>query len=321
MKNKSIIITGGAGFIGSHFIRYIMKKYPNYRVICVDKLTYAGNIDFLKKAEREPGFRFVNADICDKKAIFRLFEEENPNIVVNFAAESHVDRSINDPSVFLQTNVIGTAVLLDACRKYGMVRFHQISTDEVYGELPLERSDMLFTEDMKLSPSSPYSCSKASADMLVLSYAKTYSLPVTISRCSNNYGERQFPEKLIPLMANKAMRNEPMPIYGDGKNVRDWIYVEDHCSAVDMIIHNGRLGEIYNIGGGNELCNIDIVRHILKYFGRQEQLITFVEDRLGHDRRYAVNTDKIRNELDWRPKTDFEYGLRKTLKWYSINRK
>lgn len=321
MENKTIIITGGAGFIGSHFIRYIIKKYPNYRVICVDKLTYAGNINFLKKAVSEPNFRFVNADICDKNAIFKLFEEEKPNIVVNFAAESHVDRSINDPSVFLQTNVMGTAVLLEFCRKYGMVRFHQISTDEVYGELPLERSDMLFTEDMKLSPSSPYSCSKASADMLILSYAKTYGLPVTISRCSNNYGERQFPEKLIPLMANKAMMNEPLPIYGDGKNVRDWIYVGDHCNAVDMIIHKGRLGEIYNIGGGNELCNIDIVKHILKYFGKQDRLITFVEDRKGHDRRYAVNTDKIRNELGWEPKTDFEYGLKKTLKWYSINGK
>lgn len=321
MENKTIIITGGAGFIGSHFIRYIIKKYPNYRVICVDKLTYAGNINFLKKAESEPNFRFVNADICDKNAIFKLFEEEKPNIVVNFAAESHVDRSINDPSAFLQTNVMGTAVLLEFCRKYGMVRFHQISTDEVYGELPLERSDMLFTEDMKLSPSSPYSCSKASADMLVLSYAKTYGLPVTISRCSNNYGERQFPEKLIPLMANKAMMNETLPIYGDGKNVRDWIYVGDHCNAIDMIIHKGRLGEIYNIGGGNELCNIDIVKHILKYFGKQDRLITFVEDRKGHDRRYAVNTDKIRNELGWEPKTDFEYGLKKTLKWYSINRK
>lgn len=321
MENKTIIITGGAGFIGSHFIRYIKKKYPNYRVICVDKLTYAGNINFLKKAVSEPNFRLVNADICDKNAIFKLFEEEKPNIVVNFAAESHVDRSINDPSVFLQTNVMGTAVLLEVCRKYGMVRFHQISTDEVYGELPLERSDMLFTEDMKLSPSSPYSCSKASADMLVLSYAKTYGLPVTISRCSNNYGERQFPEKLIPLMANKAMMNETLPIYGDGKNVRDWIYVGDHCNAVDMIIHKGRLGEIYNIGGGNELCNIDIVKHILKYFGKQDRLITFVEDRKGHDRRYAVNTDKIRNELGWEPKTDFEYGLKKTLKWYSINGK
>lgn len=321
MEIKTIIITGGAGFIGSHFIRYIMKKYPNYRVICVDKLTYAGNIDFLKKAESEPRFRFVNADICDKKTIFRLFEEEKPNIVVNFAAESHVDNSISDLALFLHTNIMGTAVLLEACRKYGMIRFHQISTDEVYGELPLECSDMSFTEDMKLSPSSPYSCSKASADMLVLSYAKTYGLPVTISRCSNNYGERQFPEKLIPLMANKAMRNKPMPIYGDGKNVRDWIYVEDHCIAVDMIIHKGRLGEIYNIGAANELCNIDIVRHILKYFGRDEQLITFVDDRLGHDRRYAVNADKIRNELGWQPKTDFEYGFRKTLKWYSINRK
>lgn len=320
MEIKSIIITGGAGFIGSHFIRYIMKKYPNYRVVCVDKLTYAGNIDFLKKAESEPRFRFVNADICDKKTIFRLFEEEKPNIVVNFAAESHVDNSISDPIIFLHTNIMGTAVLLEACRKYGMIRFHQISTDEVYGELPLECSDMSFTEDMKLSPSSPYSCSKASADMLVLSYTKTYGLPVTISRCSNNYGERQFPEKLIPLMANKAMRNKPMPIYGDGKNVRDWIYVEDHCIAVDMIIHKGRLGEIYNIGAANELCNIDIVRHILKYFGRDEQLITFVDDRLGHDRRYSVNADKIRNELGWQPKTDFEYGLRKTLKWYSINR-
>lgn len=319
MDKITMVITGGAGFIGSHFIRYIMKKYPDYRVVCVDKLTYAGNIKYLKYEQRKPSFRFVKADICDKKAIFNLFEEEKPNIVVNFAAESHVDRSIFDPSIFLQTNIIGTNVLLEACTKYDLIRFHQISTDEVYGELPLEKSDMLFTEDMKLSPSSPYSCSKASADMLVLSYAKTYGLPVTISRCTNNYGERQFPEKLIPLMAYKAARNEPLPIYGDGKNVRDWIYVGDHCTAVDMIIHKGRIGEIYNIGGGNELSNIDIVRYILKYYGGQEHLINFVEDRPGHDRRYAVNTDKIINELGWRAKTDFEYGIKKTLKWYSIN--
>lgn len=320
-SDKKFIITGGAGFIGSHFVRYIMKKYPYYRVICVDKLTYAGNVDFLKKAEREQRFKFVKADICDKKSIFSLFEEEKPDIVVNFAAESHVDRSISDPSDFLQTNIIGTEVLLEACRKYGNIRFHQISTDEVYGDLPLERSDMLFSEDMKLSPSSPYSCSKASADMLVLSYAKTYGLPVTISRCSNNYGERQFPEKLIPLMSLKAMKNESLPIYGDGKNVRDWIYVVDHCTAVDMIIHKGRIGEIYNIGGENELRNIDIVKHILKYFGRDERLISFVDDRMGHDRRYAVNTDKIRKELGWRPETEFKYGFRKTLKWYSLNNK
>ncbi len=319
MDKITMVITGGAGFIGSHFIRYIMKKYTDYRVVCVDKLTYAGNIKYLDNELRKPSFRFVNADICDKKAISSLFEEEKPNIVVNFAAESHVDRSISDPNIFLQTNIIGTDVLLGACTKYDLIRFHQISTDEVYGELPLDNSDVLFTEDMKLSPSSPYSCSKASADMLVLSYAKTYGLPVTISRCTNNYGERQFPEKLIPLMAYKAVRNESLPIYGDGKNVRDWIYVGDHCTAIDMIIHKGRIGEIYNIGGENELSNIDIVRYILKYYGRQEHLITFVEDRPGHDRRYAVNTDKIKNELGWQAKTDFEYGIKKTLKWYSIN--
>ena len=314
-----IIVTGGAGFIGSNFIFYMLKKYPAYRLICLDKLTYAGNFSTLSAVMAEPAFRFVQADICDSEAVNKLFAEEQPDIVVNFAAESHVDRSISEPGIFLQTNIMGTATLLDACRRYGIRRFHQVSTDEVYGDLPLDRSDLAFSEASNLRPSSPYSSSKASADLLVLAYHRTYGLPVTISRCSNNYGPYQFPEKLIPLMLAKALADKPLPVYGDGKNVRDWLYVEDHCRAIDAIIHKGRAGEVYNVGGSNELPNIEIVKLICKQLGKPKGLITHVADRLGHDRRYALAANKIANELGWRAEVPFAEGLRRTIKWYLEN--
>lgn len=314
-----IIVTGGAGFIGSNFIFYMLKKYPAYQLICLDKLTYAGNLATLAVVMQQPNFRFVKADICDEEAVNKLFAAEQPDIVVNFAAESHVDRSISEPGIFLQTNIMGTAVLLDACRRYGIKRFHQVSTDEVYGDLPLDRPDLAFSEASNLRPSSPYSSSKASADLLVLAYQRTYKLPVTISRCSNNYGPYQFPEKLIPLMLAKALADEPLPVYGDGKNVRDWLYVEDHCRAIDVIIHQGRAGEVYNVGGNNELPNIEIVKLICKHLGKPESLITHVADRLGHDRRYALSTNKITNELGWRAEMPFAKGLRRTIRWYLEN--
>ncbi len=264
-------------------------------------------------------FWFVKGDIADREAVYRLFEEEHPDIVVNFAAESHVDRSIEEPEVFLRTNIIGTSVLVDACRKYGIKRYHQVSTDEVYGDLPLDRPDMFFTEETPVHASSPYSASKAGADLLVVAYYRTYGLPVTISRCSNNYGPYNFPEKLIPLMIINALNNKPLPVYGKGENVRDWLYVEDHCRAIDLIIHKGRVGEVYNVGGHNEMRNIDIVKLILKELGKDESLITFVTDRKGHDLRYAIDPTKIHNELGWLPETKFEDGLKKTIKWYLDN--
>lgn len=314
-----IIVTGGAGFIGSNFIFYMLKKYPAYQLICLDKLTYAGNLATLAVVMQQPNFRFVKADICDEEAVNKLFAAEQPDIVVNFAAESHVDRSISEPGIFLQTNIMGTAVLLDACRRYGIRRFHQVSTDEVYGDLPLDRPALAFSEASNLRPSSPYSSSKASADLLVLAYHRTYKLPVTISRCSNNYGPYQFPEKLIPLMLAKALADEPLPVYGDGKNVRDWLYVEDHCRAIDVIIHQGRAGEVYNVGGNNELPNIEIVKLICKHLGKPESLITHVADRLGHDRRYALSTNKITQELGWKAEVKFAEGLERTLSWYLEN--
>ena len=316
----TILVTGGAGFIGSNFIFYLLKKYPAYRIVCLDKLTYAGNLSTLSSVLEEPNFRFVRLDICDREGVFRLFEEERPDIVVNFAAESHVDRSILDPGIFLQTNILGTATLMDACRKFGIRRFHQVSTDEVYGDLPLTRPDLFFTEETPLHTSSPYSASKASADLLVLAYHRTYSLPVTISRCSNNYGPYQFPEKLIPLMIINALHEKPLPVYGTGENVRDWLYVEDHCKAIDLIIHKGREGEVYNVGGHNERKNIDIVRLICKALGKSESLITFVADRKGHDMRYAIDPTKIHNELGWLPETKFEDGIQKTIQWYLNNK-
>lgn len=315
----TIIVTGGAGFIGSNFIFYLLNKYPDDRVVCLDKLTYAGNLTTLESVMTKPNFRFVKLDICDRAGVYQLFEEEKPDIIVNFAAESHVDRSIVDPEVFLDTNIKGTAILMDACRKYGIQRYHQVSTDEVYGDLPLDRPDLFFTEETPIHTSSPYSSSKAAADLLVMAYHRTYDLPVSISRCSNNYGPYHFPEKLIPLMIVNALANKPLPVYGKGQNVRDWLYVEDHCKAIDLIVHKGREGEVYNIGGHNEMRNIDIVKLICKYLGKPESLITYVTDRKGHDMRYAIDPTKIHNELGWLPETKFEDGLKKTIDWYLNN--
>lgn len=317
--DRTIIVTGGAGFIGSNFILYMLETYPDYRVICVDKLTYAGNLSNLAAVMDRQNLRFVKADICDRGAVYQVFEEEHPDIVVNFAAESHVDRSIEAPSVFLETNITGTAVLMDACCKYGIRRFHQVSTDEVYGDLPLDRPDLLFDEETPLRTSSPYSASKASADLLVQAYCRTYGLQATISRCSNNYGPFQFPEKFIPRMILNALEDKPLPVYGKGINVRDWLYVTDHCRAVDLIIHRGKDGEVYNVGGHNEMKNIDLVRFICRELGKPEILITFVEDRKGHDMRYAIDTSKIYAELGWKPETRFEVGIRKTIRWYCEN--
>lgn len=318
---KSILVTGGAGFIGGNFVHYMLKKYNNYKIVCVDLLTYAGNMETLGPVVNNPNFKFIKADISDRKNIFKIFEEERPDIVLNFAAESHVDRSIDNPGLFLQTNVIGTGVLLDASRKYKIERYHQISTDEVYGDLPLGRTDLFFTENTPLHASSPYSASKASADLLVQSYYRTFGLPVTISRCSNNYGPYHFPEKLIPLMITNALNDKLLPIYGKGENVRDWLYVDDHCSAIDMIIHKGKIGEIYNIGGHNEKTNLEVVKIILKELNKPESLIKFVTDRPGHDRRYAIDPTKIKNELGWEPVISFDEGIKKTIAWYLDNRK
>ena len=316
----TIVVTGGAGFIGSNFIFYYMREHPADRVVCLDKLTYAGNIRTLDEALGRRNFRFVKADICDREAVYALFEEEKPDAAVNFAAESHVDRSISEPAVFLKTNVLGTQVLMDACREFGMVRFHQVGTDEVYGDLPLDRPDLFFTEETPLRTSSPYSASKAGADLLALAYYRTYGLPVTVSRCSNNYGPRQFPEKLIPLMITNALADQPLPVYGRGENVRDWLYVEDHCRAIDLILRSGRAGEVYNVGGHNEMRNIDVVKRICRELGKPESLIRFVDDRKGHDLRYAIDPTKIREALGWRPETAFGDGIAKTVGWYLANR-
>ena len=346
---RTYLVTGGAGFIGSNFVFHMLEKYPDYRIVCVDKLTYAGNLSTLAPVMDNPNFRFCKIDICDREAIYQLFEEEHPDMVVNFAAESHVDRSIENPEVFLDTNIKGTAVMMDACRKYGIKRYHQVSTDEVYGDLPLDRPDLFFTEETPIHTSSPYSSSKASADLLVLAYHRTYGLPVSISRCSNNYGPYHFPEKLIPLMIANALNDKPLPVYGKGENVRDWLYVEDHCKAIDAVIHHGCVGEVYNVGGDNEKQNIEIVkltirtihqlmteqpeyRQVLKKkeIGADGQisidwindsLITFVKDRLGHDQRYAIDPTKITNELGWTPETSFETGIVKTIRWYLDNQK
>ena len=315
----TIIVTGGAGFIGSNFIFYYLKKYPDDRVVCVDKLTYAGNLSTLKDVMDQENFRFAKLDICDREGVYKLFEEEHPDIVVNFAAESHVDRSIENPSIFLKTNILGTSVLMDACRKYGIKRYHQVSTDEVYGDLPLDKPDLFFTEETPIHTSSPYSSSKAGADLLVLAYHRTYGLPVTISRCSNNYGPYHFPEKLIPLMIINALHDKPLPVYGEGINVRDWLYVEDHCRAIDLIIHKGTVGEVYNVGGHNEMKNIDIVKLICKELNKPESLITHVTDRKGHDMRYAIDPTKIHNELGWLPETKFADCIVKTIRWYLDN--
>ena len=315
-----VLITGGAGFIGSNFIFYMRKKHPDYNLLCVDALTYAGNLATLDSVMKDPKFKFIKADIADRKAIYGIFEEEKPDVVVNFAAESHVDRSIENPSIFLQTNVMGTQVMLDACRKYGVQRYHQVSTDEVYGDLPLDRPDLFFTEQTPLHTSSPYSASKASADLLCNAYQRTYGMPITISRCSNNYGPYQFPEKLIPLMIANALAGKALPVYGEGLNVRDWLYVEDHCAAIDLILEHGKVGEVYNIGGHNEMKNIDIVKRILAILDKPESLITHVGDRKGHDMRYAIDPTFIHNELGWLPATKFEDGIQKTVQWYLDNK-
>ncbi|MBQ1995472.1 MAG: dTDP-glucose 4,6-dehydratase [Clostridia bacterium] len=315
----NILVTGGAGFIGSNFVYYMLEKHPDYRIVCIDSLTYAGNLSTLEKALQNENFRFVKADITDREAVDKLFGEENFTAVVNFAAESHVDRSIESPEVFLKTNILGTQVLMDMARKYGNIRYHQVSTDEVYGDLPLDRPDLFFTEETPIHTSSPYSASKASADLLVMAYYRTYKLPVTISRCSNNYGPYHFPEKLIPLMIINALHGKSLPVYGDGLNVRDWLYVEDHCKAIDMILHGGRIGEVYNIGGHNERANIDVVKTVLSILGKDESLITYVKDRPGHDMRYAIDPTKIKNELGWYPETTFENGIKKTVEWYLQN--
>ncbi len=316
-----IIITGGAGFIGGNFVHYMVNKYPNDQFICLDLLTYAGNLATIEQVMDKDNFKFIKGDIADRKLVYEIFESENPDIIVNFAAESHVDRSIENPEVFLQTNVIGTSVLLDACRKYGITRYHQVSTDEVYGDLPLDRPDLFFTEETPIHTSSPYSASKASADLLVQAYHRTFDVPITISRCSNNYGPYHYPEKLIPLMIKNALEDKSLPVYGKGENVRDWLYVEDHCVAIDLIIRNGKVGEVYNIGGHNEKTNLEVVKIILKELNKPESLITYVADRLGHDLRYAIDPTKMQQQLNWQPTTTFEEGIKKTIKWYLENQK
>lgn len=314
------LVTGGAGFIGGNFLHIMVNKYPNDDYVCLDALTYAGNMETLEPIMDKPNFKFVHENICNRKAIYELFEKEKFDYVINFAAESHVDRSIENPEIFLETNVIGTSVLMDACRKYGIKRFHQVSTDEVYGDLPLDKPDLFFTESTPLHTSSPYSASKASADLLVLAYHRTFKLPVTISRCSNNYGPYQFPEKLIPLMIQKASNDESLPVYGNGANVRDWLYVGDHCTAIDLVVRNGRDGEVYNIGGHNERTNLQVVKTILKALGKPDSLINYVKDRPGHDLRYAIDPKKIETELGWKPEFNFDTGIVETIKW-NLNNK
>ena len=312
----NFLITGGAGFIGDNFCHYMVNTYPNDNFVCLDALTYAGNLETLEPIKNKPNFKFVHGNICDRDLVYKLFEKEKFDYVVNFAAESHVDRSIENPTIFLETNIIGTSVLMDACRKYGIKRYHQVSTDEVYGDLPLDRPDLLFSENTPIHTSSPYSASKASADLLVLAYHRTFKLPVTISRCSNNYGPYHFPEKLIPLMIKKALANEPLPVYGNGANVRDWLHVHDHCTAIDLIVRKGRDGEVYNVGGHNEKSNLEVVKTILKALNKPESLIHYVKDRPGHDLRYAMDPTKLMTELGWKPQYTFETGIKEIINWY-----
>ena len=316
----TILVTGGAGFIGANFVHYQLREHPEERVVCLDALTYAGNLENLTEALKDSRFRFVKGDIADRETVYALFEKEKPDIVVNFAAESHVDRSITQPELFLRTNILGTQVLMDACRRYGVRRYHQVSTDEVYGDLPLDRPDLFFTEETPIHTSSPYSASKASADLLVLAYFRTFHLPVSITRCSNNYGPYHFPEKLIPLMITRALNDQSLPVYGKGENIRDWLYVEDHCAAIDLVMRRGREGEVYNVGGHNERTNLDVVKTVLRELGKPESLITFVTDRPGHDRRYAIDPGKIHAELGWLPRTKFDDGMHQTVQWYLNNR-
>ena len=312
---SKFLVTGGAGFIGGNFLHIMVNRYPNDQYVCIDALTYAGNMETLEPIMNKSNFKFVHENICNREAVFKLFEQEHFDYVINFAAESHVDRSIENPEIFLKTNILGTQVLMDACRKYGIKRYHQVSTDEVYGDLPLDRKDLFFTETTPLHTSSPYSASKAGADLLVLAYHRTFGLPVTISRCSNNYGPYHFPEKLIPLMIQKALKNEPLPVYGNGQNVRDWLYVGDHCNAIDLIVRKGRDGEVYNVGGHNEKTNLEVIKTILKALNKPETLITYVKDRPGHDLRYAMDPTKIEAELGWKPEHTFDTGIQETIKW------
>lgn len=315
---KTILVTGGAGFIGSNFVLYLLKKYTDCRIICLDKLTYAGNLRSLAPALSDARLRIVQADICDRDTVSQLFEEEHPAFVVHFAAETHVDRALACADDFARTNISGTLALLEVCCAFGVERFHQVSTDEVYGDLPLDRTDLAFTEDSSLHPNNPYSCSKAAADLFVLACMRTHGLPVSISRCSNNYGPCQFPEKLIPLTLVNALHGRPIPVYGDGLHVRDWLFVTDHCRAIDLILRCGKSGEIYNVGARNEMCNIELVRAICRELGKPESQIEFVTDRKGHDRRYALDAAKL-CALGWTPKTDMREGLKKTVRWYLSN--
>ncbi|OUQ17381.1 dTDP-glucose 4,6-dehydratase [Lachnoclostridium sp. An14] len=315
-----IVVTGGAGFIGANFVIHMVKKYPEHQIINLDLLTYAGNLENLTEVENAPNYKFIKGDIADRKFIFNLFETEKPDIIVNFAAESHVDRSIEDPESFVRTNVMGTTTLLDACKEFGIKRFHQVSTDEVYGDLPLDRPDLFFTEETPLHTSSPYSSSKASADLFVMAYHRTFGIPVTISRCSNNYGPYQFPEKLIPLIISRALADEELPVYGTGENVRDWLHVSDHCVAIDLILEKGKVGEVYNIGGHNERTNLEVVKTILRALDKPESLIKFVKDRPGHDRRYAIDPTKMETELGWKPQYVFDTGMKQTIQWYLDNK-
>ena len=315
-----ILVTGGAGFIGGNFVLYMVNQYPEDIIVNLDALTYAGNLETLKSVEHSPNYKFVKGDIADRDFIYQLFEDEKFDVVVNFAAESHVDRSILDPGIFVKTNVLGTQVLLDASRKYDIKRYHQVSTDEVYGDLPLDRKDLFFTEDTPLHTSSPYSASKAGADLLCLAYFRTFNLPVTVSRCSNNYGPYHFPEKLIPLMISRALNDQSLPVYGKGENVRDWLHVYDHCVAIDLILRKGRVGEVYNIGGHNERTNLEVVQTILHELNKPESLIHYVTDRKGHDLRYAIDPTKIETELGWKPKYNFETGIKQTIQWYLDNK-
>ena len=320
MMDKKILVTGGAGFIGGNFVHYMVDKYPNYMIVNLDALTYAGNLETCQPVEGKPNYKFVKGDIADRDFIFDLFEKEKFDIVVNFAAESHVDRSVTDPEIFIKTNVLGTQVLMDASRAYGVERYHQVSTDEVYGDLPLDRPDLFFTEETPLHTSSPYSASKASADLLVFAYHRTFGLPITISRCSNNYGPYHFPEKLIPLMISRALNDDQLPVYGNGENVRDWLHVYDHCAAIDLILHKGKVGEVYNVGGHNERTNLEVVKTILKALNKPESLITYVKDRPGHDLRYAIDPQKLENELGWKPTYNFDTGIQQTIEWYLNNK-
>lgn len=311
-----ILIAGGAGFIGSNFIFYIMENYPDDTIVCLDKLAYPANTELLPVWEKNSRFKFIKADICDREAVYGVFRSERPDIIVNFAAESFVDRSINEPEIFFRTNTVGTAILADACVKFGIERFHQVSTDEVYGELPIDRPEMLFDENCPLRPGNPYSASKAAADLALFSYRNTYGLPVTISRSSNNYGKYQFREKLIPLLVLKAVRNEPLPLYGTGKNIRDWLFAGDHCRAIDLIIRKGKEGEVYNIGGKCEKSNIDIARMVCSVLDKPETLISFVPDRKGHDARYGTDISRISKELGWQPSADISTEMKNTILWY-----